>query len=169
MLDPKSQQRSVLLVGGGIVTVGIGLFLLFVAFNGGTAAHMAGGPTKSLDLMIPISCLVMLGGIISVVVGIFSGLGRVHKQSSAQEQQILPGAQIICRFALDSRREMVFDTGMMLDEFQRYVQIQFADGRKGEFKTHVSVWDNCPDGMKGTAIIQGDWLGAFTPVVAGRG
>lgn len=169
MLDPKSHQRSVLMIGGGIVTVGVGVVLLFVAFNGGTAAHVIGGPARSLDLMIPISCFVILAGIISVVVGIFSGLGRVHKQGSAQERQMMPGAQIICRFALDYQRQMVFDTGLMLDDFQRYVQIQFADGRKGEFKTNVEVWENCPDGMKGTAIIQGDWLGAFTPVVAGRG
>lgn len=147
---------GVWICGGGFVVAGIGFFLTVVS----------GSPSMA--------ALAGLGGV-GFVVGLgmigyvaFSGLHTERSAKNASTAVQIPGSTITARFATNRLGETLFselDLDFDDPKTKFFVRIQPSEGRQLELRTNSAVWQGCGEGMKGTAVVQGDWLGAFTPTL----
>lgn len=133
------------LIGGGGM-----LFMMVGTLVFGAAAAAASG----------ILGLIMVIGIGFVCYALFSGLSENKKLGSATTVNVIPDCTIIARFAVNQIGEMVFSD--FDPEFAKlYVKIQPPNGRPVELKTSMPTWESALEGARGTASVQGDWLGKF--------
>ncbi len=104
---------------------------------------------------------------------VLRGLNVEKKGQTATAAYQVPDSLIIAKFATNAVGETLFsDFDILMDDPKTkfYVQIQPGQGRMMECKTNATVWQGCGEGMRGTAMLQGDWLGAFQPVIgSGQG
>ena len=163
MINPKKEVAMTQAAIYGWSMLGIGFLALVFRFLFGRFAVLIFGPMGGLVYSLLVSILI-LGGIAVLIVTYTSGLRTVVKQSRSDEVNVYPSAKINTRFALTKDKHMVFpyepDPTEQLG-WQYYVKIDFADGRKGEFRCNAPIYFAAAEGAKGTVTIRGDWFEAF--------
>jgi len=112
-------------------------------------------------------------GLIVTGYAVLKGLHTEKKASRSGTPHQIPDCLIIAKFATNGIGEMIFnDYDILMDDpkVKFYVQMQAQTGSKMELTTNSTVWQTCGEGMRGTAMVQGDWLGAFAPMIgSGQG
>lgn len=147
----------------GLYCLGIGTLVIF------------GGFWIMLLFRSPIaSAIVGLGGF-----GVFVGLGLLgyglfkglYTERSASKEVAavqMPESKIVARFAVNSIGETLFsdlDIDFEDPKTQLLIRVAPPEGDQIELRTNEQVWSQCGEGMTGTAVVQGDWLGSFIPAL----
>lgn len=149
------------LIGWGML--GFGILGLLLRFIFGTIAAALFGPIGALLYTIAVIVLLVVG--IGLLVFTYSSsLSEQIGQSRSTEVNVYPSAKVNTRFALTKDKLMVFPIEPDPIEqlgWQYYVKIDFADGRKGEFRCNAPIFFAAAEGSKGTVTIRGDWFEAF--------
>lgn len=148
-----------------LMTVGIWMII------GGLAIGALGFVMAMLSLATSMMALSGLGGLVFLIglilVGatVVGGL-RTEKMASTTTQAVqVPNCLIIARFATNSVGETLFsEEDIFFDDPKTkfFIRIQPEYGRQIELRTNLPVWQGCGEGMRGTAVVQGDWLGSFS-------
>lgn len=150
----------------GLVLFVIGAFLLFST------------PFRTiLEVLLGIKFGVWVTplGVVLAGIGIFLMLGclgltywKTHAGSSNAPQRRLGPFYVLSKFAMDRRGNMTFPADYEPDlhddpEFGHrfHVQVALEDGTRLEFKTSAWVYFTIPEGSRGFAEVQGDWIGRF--------
>lgn len=139
----------VLIIGGGIGFVAMLLGSAIIGIGGLAAAGLFG--------------VCLLVGIFMVGGTVFSGLMENKKLGTATTVTTIQDCTVQARFAINELGEMLFSD--FDPEFVKlYVRLKPPTGRVLELKTAMPTWESAPEGVKGTATVQGDWLGKFEMV-----
>lgn len=133
------------IVGGG----GAVFFLIGSIIFGGGAVVAAG-----FCALILILSLLTLGGAVGY------GMWLNKEMETSGEVAVIPDCRVIARFAVNDIGETVF-SDFDPEESKLYVKLQPPDGRTREYRTAMPTWEAALEGAKGTAHVQGDWLGQF--------
>ena len=136
---------TLVLIGFVFMVVGIGCALL---------GFIAGGPLLYIGTPMFFLGVLMAGG--STVYGLLEN----KKLSTTTDMSVFPDVYVVARFAVNEIGEMVF-SDFFPEECKLYVRIQFRNGRSQELRTQMEVWERVPEGVRGTAHLQGDWLARF--------
>jgi len=144
---------------------GSGLFLILCAFPVGQTVRNAALYLSGLSL------IVFVIGLIFLLFTLLAGLRRTNGRPRSVLQY--NDSKIIARYAVNGHGETLFDEYYMDVEDPKlkfYVRIQLPNGNSAEYHCNQIVWRHCGEAMTGTALIQGDWIGQFTPQFgAGQG
>lgn len=135
----------------GVAMMAIGLVMLLLAVLGlGSVA--SAGTFGLIGVAIaggPVILSLLLGG---------------EKLSSKAPLERSPGCQILNKIATDKRGSHALDLELYdEDELRLYVKVLFPTGKQKEFRTQRDIYESIGEGMFGTVIIQGDWIGGFEP------
>lgn len=164
MLSGGSQQKIAKLafIGGAMMVVG---FMGFVVMA--VAGALVRGPGGMIIQVAAGLCvLVFLAGMIMGVVGLMQGLHKVAQDDSKAPVFTSEDVFILTKLILDEKHEAVYDPEMYEPEdLRRYVQVQFANGRKEEFQAPTDVFNSIGEGMRGTITHQGKWISGFQMAV----
>ena len=163
-MSTEMQKKVAAFIGFGLLAVIVGTFLFIGAIGLGSASYLnTGGKGGAMGYaMGGFFFLVALGGLFSIGWGIAIGLQEAFGDDRKKPIENASGVLIIAKLVLDSKNDTVYDPDMYdEDEIQRLVQVQFANGRKEEFKASLTVFDTIGEGMKGKIIYQGKWLSSF--------
>jgi hypothetical protein len=126
-------------------------------------AVLSGSPS-----MVALSGLGGLGfvvGLIMIGATVLGGLRTEKKAATSTEAVQIPDCVITARFVTNSVGETLFsEEDIFFDDpkVKYFIRIQPSYGRQIELRTNMPVWQSCGEGMRGTAVVQGDWLGSFT-------
>jgi len=148
-----------------------GIGMLVGGFLLGAMMVIAGSGSRSIVLvaMAGLFFLVSFAGLVVLVVTLSAGLRSTSRSTKAAPLR-LDAARIQARYAINSLGETIFDESYLDFEDPKtklYVRISAPGMNGSEFKCQAPVWTRCGEGMEGTAVIQGDWLGQFFPKIAG--
>lgn len=150
---PKDDRKIANVMMVGLSMIGIGLLL-----NLATLVYV-----PFLIAGIPLFLL----GLVVTGVGIVMGL-RVEKGASKSKELIrIDDCHVVAKFATNVVDEVFFNEEDILFDDPKtklYVRLQPPQGRQLELKTNEAVWKSCSEGVRGTAVVQGDWLGSFVMV-----
>lgn len=153
MIEPERIDRI-----GWMVLAGIGVAILGVIFF--AMALVTGGLGGPLGVAIFLLAIVV--GLVLVGVGITNGLKKVKSDTHANAPTVYPESRVVARFGMNSLGEMLFTIeDDEIEELDYYVQLEFPDGRKGEFRAAWPVFCASLEGQRGEAVIQGDMLLRF--------
>ena len=150
---PKDDRPIANLMMVGLSMIGIGLLL-----------NMASIMILPL-LMVGIPLCLL--GLAVTGFAIVRGLRMEKGGSKSKEVVQIADCTIIARFATNVVDEVFFnEDDILFDEpsTKLYVRVQPPQGRQLELKTNEAVWRTCTEGVRGYAVVQGDWLGSFTMV-----
>lgn len=141
---------------------------------GGVGAMAFGFFFGILTRSAALIALVGLGGLAFVVglgmVGysIVTGLKTERSDPTTAHVSQWPDAVVQARFATNMIGETVF-SDMDIDfedpKTKLYVRVATSNGQRAELKARQEVWLQAGEGMRGTAMIQGDWLVGFAPSI----
>jgi hypothetical protein len=144
------------LAGGGLVVGAVGFFFGFITRS---AALMA---------LMGLGGLAVVAGLGLVGYSVYTGLQVENADPSLASITEWPDTLIQARFATNAIGETVF-SDMDIDfedpQTKLYLQILTGSGRRAELKARQEVWAQAGEGMRGKAIVQGDWLVGFTPTI----
>jgi len=141
----------------GAICAGLGLVVL-----------MLGMITQVTGLMI-LGPLMVLGGIVSVGMGLGKGMAE-HNRRFEGPEQLYSDVKILSRSAFDNLSRMVFLDYELEDEGVRfYVNIELSAGNKIEFECAKETWYSCGEGSRGDARTQGKWLTQYIMTVGPKG
>lgn len=149
-----NKLANLLMVGAAIC--GVSIFIGFFGFLLRSGAMFAFG---------------IVGFFIGVVVAaytLFSGLRTESQGGKVTTVTEIPGARITARYAINMIGETIFsEQDILFDDpkTKLYVRLQLPNAHSTEVKCPAEVWLACGEGMYGTALLQGDWLGGFRPTV----
>jgi hypothetical protein len=107
-------------------------------------------------------------GVLGLAITLFAILFGLKKESSSYSKTPVrvPNCKITARFFINRNGEELFNESYLLEDEappKYYIRLQTQEGKSWELKCHAETWRFCGEGMKGTATIQGDWLGRFEP------
>lgn len=162
MEEGKQKLVAGLTIGGGVAFFA-GIALWFVMMGGG-AAGLAnrGDSTMLMYAGLPIGIAVI--GLVVGFVGLFLGFRHAFSDDTKEQVVSLPNVYVMNCLILDKKGDTIFDPGMYdPEELFYYVQLEIAPGIKKEFRTVPEVFGTIGEGMRGTASVQGKWLGQFVP------
>lgn len=135
----------------------VGYFGGFLMLGGGAVAGSAG-----VILMAIAGLTIMVLGFLVIGVAVVYGFVTVNKQRSSPPASY-PDVLVVARFAINEANEMVFQDFDPEDpDTKLYVHLKFPGGRNQEYRCPFPVFESCGEGMRGSAVVQGDWLGSFT-------
>lgn len=162
MEEGKQKLVAGLTIGGGVAFFA-GIVLWFVMMGGGAAAMAnRGDPTMLLYAGLPIGIGVL--GLVVGFVGLFMGFRQAFSDDSKEPIVDLEGVYVMNCLILDKKGDTIFDPGMYdPEDLFYYIQVEFGNGIKKEFRTTSEVFATIGEGMRGTASVQGKWLGKFVP------
>ena len=171
MKPDASNRISNLLIAGVVLTV-LGFFLFGFGFVFGTLQAARFG--SAAGFLIPgLGGLMFLSGVTMIVVTLVKGISIAKHGPKATSVVRIENARIFARFAVNSLHEMLFsEDDILFDDpsYKLYVKLQTPDKKVFELRCNEPVWRNAAEGMTGTALVQGDWLGQFMPTIgAGQG
>ncbi len=169
MIDPGKESRVGCAIVAGIPLILCGLVLTLIMFGGGAgrlAVSQGSDPSMLLFAGLGIGLAVL--GALLVIGGLYGGI-RVARKSTVSTKHSEEGCQVLARFMMNKRGEMVFDPEFADFDVRYMVQLMFQDGRKGEYRCAAQTFSQCGEGMSGTAYLEGDWLGMFEPALKPSG
>lgn len=162
MLNKDHDKLGNLIVVGGWVAAG-GLALSLLGFFG---TVLTGG--RSMAALTGLGGLALFVGIGMIGYTVFTGIKTEQSGGAGAPVDTYPDTHIQARFATNENGETVFsDLDIDFDdpETKLYVRVALASGKRAELKAVIEVWGMAGEGMRGTALIQGDWLVGFTPTM----
>jgi len=114
-------------------------------------------------IMLAVAGLTVMGlGFLVIGATVVYGFVSMKKDRSAPPASY-PDVLIVARFAINEANEMIFQDFDPEDpDSKLYVHLKFPGGRNQEFRCPLPVFERCGEGMRGSAVVQGDWLGNFT-------
>lgn len=143
---------TLLLIGFGAIVIGVLL----------TAASML--------LPIPLPIYAVTGPLFLIGVLLVAGAliaGRAHEQGSISGRSKGPitieTCRVLAKYGIDELGQMQFEELDSYPGIKLYVRLWFPDGKQVEYRCPLEVFSFCADGMWGSAVVQGDWLGQFKP------
>jgi hypothetical protein len=146
----------------GMVMSGIAIpytMIMYVFAMGGMILG-GGGPIVVMAALGPIAFIVGLG---MIAYALFSGF-QTNKRATTASARTIASTRVVARFALNPIGEMIFSEVPTDDpDWKLYVRLQVPDGHSEELRCAGPVFDVCGEGLYGTAVVQGDWLGGFSP------
>jgi hypothetical protein len=160
-MDSSKQRlvRMLTIVGGSLTLLGVMAYFMMLA---GGAAAMAKRGDPNMFAFAGLPLVVSLIGCAMAAAGLWIGFRHTFKNDSASPVQAVEGAYIIACVATNKTGDPVFDRDMYdRSELQYYVQVRLPDDSRSEYKTSADVFESLGEGLTGTAIIQGKWLGQF--------
>jgi hypothetical protein len=166
MLPDSSNRMSNLLIAGVVLTV-LGFFIFGFGFVFGSlqAAQFGSG----YGFVVPgLGGLMFLTGVGIIMATLAKGLSVARNGQRSGNVVRIDNARIAARFAVNRELEMLFsEEDIFFDDpsYKLYVKIQTPEGRVFECRCNEAVWRNAGEGTKGTALVQGDWLGQFMPSI----
>lgn len=163
-MSTEVQKKVVAFIGFGLLALIVGTFLALGAIGLGAASFLnTGGKGGAMGYaMGGFFILVALGGLFSIGWGIVMGLQEAYGDDSKKPVENASGVLIIAKLILDDKNDTVYDPEMYdPEDINRLVQVQFANGRKEEFKAHQVTFDSIGEGMKGKITYQGKWISSF--------
>lgn len=152
-MDPELEKKVALLMG-----VGGGLFVLALL-----------GLLASFVLVFPAVYILMglaaLLGLPMLIAGLVIGnlASRPGSFGSRAAPRIISPARIVAKYAIDDLGQMLFNEEDFRPGVKFYVRIQGESGKPRELLTTQEVFVYCGEGLTGTANVEGNWLGSFTP------
>ena len=123
--------------------------------------------TALASLVVGLGAFGIFTGLLLMGYGIAKGLHVEHAASKTTTQVQMPECRIVARFAINSIGETLFsemDIDFEDPKTQFLIRVAPAHGAQIELKTNEQVWLQCGEGMRGTLVVQGDWLGSFVPI-----
>jgi hypothetical protein len=124
------------------------------------------GQDTSMMLLAVVGPILMGLGALVFVGSIAYGFATIRKTRKGPVLNC-PDVVVVARFAVNEAGEMVFQDFDPDDpDTKLYVHLRMPDGRNQEYRCPWQVFECCGEGMRGTAVIQGDWLGGFAPYLA---
>lgn len=143
----------------GLYCLGIGVLVLF----GGLWILLL-FRTPLASALVGLGTLGIVAGLLLLGYGIVTGLRVERKAASSSTAVQIPNSRIVARFAINSIGETLFSE-MDIDfddpRTKLFIRIEPTQGPQIELTTNEAVWSQCGEGMTGTAVVQGDWLGSF--------
>lgn len=136
----------------GFWMIGVGLLLVVLS-------------VISLYFFVAGVVMFLLGLVVSAI-SLATGLSIEKRAKASGTVMEIPDAQIVGRYAISEIGEMLFsDLDIDFDnpKTKLYIRIHPPGAASLELRTNAPVWQSCGEGMRGTALLQGDWLGGFTP------
>ncbi|MFQ3586214.1 MAG: hypothetical protein SNJ74_09025 [Fimbriimonadaceae bacterium] len=174
--SPGAGKESLIgcLIWGGFLTSIFGVLATVLLYGAGLVrlSYSTGQRAPDVGILVfrGIGPALVLVGLAAALVGLAWGLRESKKLGSKTGRVVeYPDCQIVMRFA--------YRDGAILTEpwqweddpsVERYVKVRLPDGRVREFRTSPEVHAGCGDGMRGTASVDGLWLGRFVPHIGGE-
>ncbi|HVL39735.1 MAG TPA: hypothetical protein VM328_10135 [Fimbriimonadaceae bacterium] len=171
-MSSNLESRLGTMIIAGLAMIGGGA-VLTVMLYGAAAARLAQSQGKDPTLLVTavIGPLIIILGILLTGTGVFYGLYRNKKLATTKDVRSEPGCQILARFAmLPGSDEMLFsesDYDPDWEGVRYFARLATSDGRSIELECPIEVFRACGEGMRGTAMIQGSWLGGFQRTAIG--
>lgn len=159
-------KLSNLLIAGGWMT-GIGIIGGMLSFI--SLAIFPIMPFMILTILCGVSLVV---GLVLLGISLGSGIRAERGGDRASEVTTYPDVKIVARFGTNYIGETLFseeDLDLEDPETKLYVRLTTANQHRLELKTRPEVWFAAGEGMRGTALIQGDWLVGFRPTIGPGG
>ena len=158
----SSKVASIFIWAVGCMLVSIPLTILFLP--AGLASFAASKGTNFVSVIFMIfGPAVFLVGLILTVVGLGAGFKAAQADSGPKQY---PRVQVRSRFAVNSIGEMIF-SNFEYDApgGELFVQILLPTGDIQEVRTAWAIFNLCGEGMWGAAVVEGDWLSSFRPII----
>jgi hypothetical protein len=158
-IKDDGRLARLLMLGVGLF-LGGGLFILMSVFGG----ILIKGP--AMPLLGGMGMLSVLAGVGCAGYALYLGLSKETGATGATITEI-PDCKISARFLISSVGEQLFNEDDLVDEdltAKYYIRMNTPDGKAWELKCHPETWRFCGEGMRGSAQVQGDWLGKFVPL-----
>jgi hypothetical protein len=148
---------------GGLGLLVLGYVVGFMLVGGGLLRlGFTRGEDGNTILLSVVGPVIMIVGLVVIAASIFHGFMSMRK-TNQQEAVNHPDVLVVARFAINEVGEMVFQDFDPDDpDTKLFVHLKFPGGRNGEFRCPLPVFDCCGEGMRGSAIVKGDWLGGFS-------
>jgi hypothetical protein len=162
-MDSKREKNTGCGIMGGIGLIVVGLFVgMMFAAGGSLRFTQSGGRDIGMVVLAVLGPIMILAGLALIAGCIIYGFAAAKRQGSkAMENH--RDVLVVARFAMNEIGEMVFQDFDPDDpDTKLFVQLKFPGGRNAEFRCRIEVFDRCCEGMRGTAITKGDWLGGFS-------
>jgi hypothetical protein len=146
----------------------IGFPIAFMGFGSGalratyTRDPVTGAITDASGffLMNPGLGLIGLGILVCCIGAIYGWIQHVNRHKGAMATY--PDAFIVSRYALNRQQDLLTQSWEFdYDDLKFFVRIQLDEDNVLEFETSRAAFEQCGEGMRGVAQIQGKWLGGF--------
>jgi hypothetical protein len=141
-----------LLIGGLV----LGAIFMFVG------SIMPGDVRTIIFALAGLCSLAAIVGIILCGITLLSGLNVATPK--ARNVVIHSDAKVIARYAIDGQGQSTFDEEYLdFDDpkLKFYVRLELHGLGSAEYNCNSAVWSECGESMRGTAYIQGNWVGQF--------
>jgi len=144
----------------GLAMMVIGGLVAGLCTLGGVANFAKWGDSSLLAIAIT-GYIVLFGGM--AIVGGVSAYGLwKHRNRFRGEPRTIENAYVVACTAVDKQTgETVYYWHDYPDPMDYYVRLREPSGRENEYETAREVFETVAEGMRGTAVCQGQWLSRF--------
>lgn len=151
-------------IAGGAGAIIIGFLVSLMLYGAGTLVYMR-SDNPSLLLFAPIGPALIVLGIVSVVVGLRQGFKHAKPSTGKEAIRQLSEVVVVSRFAEVPGIGIWFsDFDTLEDPKTRFlVQLETEQGEIREYHCAIEVLMSVGEGMRGRAVVQGNWLTQFVP------
>lgn len=161
MRKDHEKLSNLIVVGGWMTGIGIiggmGSFISLVLF-----------PVLPFVVLTAACGVSLVVGLVLLGFSLGTGIRSERGGNRAAVVLTYPDVKIIARFGTNFIGETVFsdaDLDMEDADTKLYIQLITTERQRLELKTRQEVWYAAGEGMRGTALIQGDWLVGFSPTI----
>lgn len=101
-------------------------------------------------------------GLFTIMYTLARGLGKVN--NTPKQVRRCDYAHVVARYAITALGETIFDASYVdVDDpkTQLLVRLNVPGYGSHEYRCNPIIWGQCGEGLTGTAMIQGDWIGQF--------
>ncbi len=146
------------LAGGGFLIAGAFVFASLLPFPNGVKGALMG--------LAGVALIAFVVGLVILISTLLLGLGRTDNHQRKVFRY--DNTRVIARYAVTGIGETIFDE-MYIDpddnKVKYYVRLQLPNGESHEFHCNAIIWSHCGEGLQGSALVQGDWIGQFIPAI----
>jgi hypothetical protein len=169
MLKSKDNAYGNLLYWGAVLA--IGGFVCAALFMVAAVFPFPGGIKTVIVVFADLSVVAFIVGLLMMLATLLAGLRRTSGRPKSALQY--PDTRVVARYAINGHGETLFDeTYIDMEDpgVKFYVRLKLPNGHSSEYHCNPIVWSHCGEAMSGTAILQGDWIGQFIPIIgSGQG
>ncbi len=165
MLKEGKQRVIAWLMIGGLVVMFFGLVLWLMFAGGGSLRYLyTHGADKSYEPMVGFALLVGLSGAALIVAGLVVGLMEAFSSNAKKPIVRVEGCYVVGRYIQGPGGANLYEEPTGSDEEATYfVRMSMPGGQKMEFRCAPEVFHAACDGLRGSVVYQGNWLGQFVP------
>ena len=153
-MKDRGYQKSAMIIFIGLAIAVIGLLgWMFFSFTSVSGSIVFYGLALIFFTLIPI-------GAIIAGIGVIYGATK-NKRMRKEEPRRITDVFVISKFMLYKGDQIEDPLAFERHELSYFVRLQFPGQRPDEFETNPDVFETTPEGVRGVAIVQGDWLASF--------